>query len=182
MHGFLICSTRSQRLLLLTIGACIVSVFTAAQTSSNIDNEPFSQDKQREESLFSLDYLKLIRDDVKEVFISPGGWEKSDWLLLSGVTAGVVTLGFFDEDIQRAVQRNRNQTVDDIFEAIQPFGAEYSFAVLGGFYLEGTIFHDSRSKAVALDGLSASIISGLLFVQPMKIVAGRDRPGAGHGS
>ena len=35
----------------------------------------------------------------------------------------------FDEDLQRAVQRNRNRTTDDIFNAVQPFGQEYSAAV-----------------------------------------------------
>jgi membrane-associated phospholipid phosphatase len=87
----------------------------------------------------------------------------------------------FDNDIRKAVQRNRNPTTDDIFKAIAPFGAEYSLAVLGGFYVGGEIFKDPRSKAVALDGLAASIIASGLIDQSLKHAIGRSRPNKGRG-
>ena len=88
----------------------------------------------------------------------------------------------FDEDIQKAVQRNRNGTVNSIFNAVEPFGAEYSVGVLGAFYVGGEIFKDPRAKSVALDGLSASIIASGLILQPLKYGIGRSRPSANQGA
>src|ERR1051325_2740929 len=134
-----------------------------ASTDAVSTPETAAANSAGKESLFSKDYWKLLGQDVKEVFTAPVRWDTSDWLVFSAVTAGIVTVGVFDEDIQKAVQRNRTRTTDDIFKAVQPFGAEYSAAVLGGFYLGGEIFSDRKARAVALDGLSASIIaSGLV--------------------
>src|SRR5437867_3382624 len=88
---------------------------------------------ESEPSIFSKDYCKTLGLEVKETVVAPAHWEGRDWLLLSGVTAGIVAVGVFDEDIQRAVQRNRNHTTDDIFNAVEPFGQGYSYAVLGAF-------------------------------------------------
>ncbi len=139
-------------------------------------------DSSGKERLFSKDYWKLLGQDVKEVFTAPARWDTTDWLVFSGVTAGIVTLGVFDEDIQKAVQRNRTPTTDDIFKAVQPFGAEYAAAVLGGFYLGGELLQNPEAKAVALDGLSASLIASGLVDLPLKYAVGRNRPGADHGA
>src|SRR5262249_32299148 len=135
-----------------------------------------------EESLSSKNYWKLVGSDVKETFTAPAYWETRDWLILGGVGAGIGITMVFDEDIQRAVQRNRNGTVDDIFKAVEPFGAAYAPAVLGAFYVGGEIFKDARSKSVALDGLSASIIASGLILQPLKYSIGRSRPSANQGA
>ena len=134
------------------------------------------------ESLFSKDYWKLVGQDIKEVFTAPASWDTADWLVVSGVTAGIVAVGVFDEQIQKAVQRNSNQTVNDVFNAVTPFGSVYSFAVLGGFYLGGEAFREPKAKAVALDGLSASIIASWLIVEPMKYAVGRSRPNQNQGA
>jgi membrane-associated phospholipid phosphatase len=53
---------------------------------------------------------------------------------------------------------------------------------LGAFYGGGELFKDSRLKAVALDGASASIIASGLILQPLKYGIGRSRPGARAGA
>ena len=131
---------------------------------------------------FSKDYLKLIGTDIKETFTAPAHWDACDWLLFGGVAAGVGTAFAFDEDIQRAVQRNRNSTVDNVFDAVTPFGGGYAFATLGAFYLGGAIFDDRRAKAVALDGVSASLIASGLILYPVKYTVGRSRPNANVGA
>jgi membrane-associated phospholipid phosphatase len=103
-------------------------------------------------------------------------------LVAGGVGAGIGLTIAFDKDIQQAVQRARNGTIDSVFNAVQPFGAEYSFAVLGAFYVGGEIFRDPRAKSVALDGLSAGIIASGLVTTPLKYVFGRARPEAGRGA
>lgn len=130
----------------------------------------------------SLDYWKLVGLDVKETFTAPARWEPRDWLVLGGVAAGIGTVAVFDEDIQKAVQRNRNGTVDDVFNAVEPFGAEYAAGVLGAFYAGGELFHDSRAKSVALDGAAASIIASGLILYPLKYTVGRSRPNSGRGA
>ncbi|PYJ03070.1 MAG: hypothetical protein DME25_13610 [Verrucomicrobia bacterium] len=137
---------------------------------------------ENEESIVSKDYWKTVGLEVKETVTAPAHWEGRDWLLFSGVTAGIVAVGVFDEDIQRAVQRNRNRTTDNIFNAVEPFGTGYSAAVRGAFYLGGELFKDPSAKSVALDGLSASIIASGLIAQPLKYTFGRNRPNKGHGA
>ncbi|SRR5581483_4709883 len=131
---------------------------------------------------FSKSYWKLVLADVKETFTAPARWDKRDWLIFGGVVAGIGTVAVFDEDIQRAVQRNRNGTLNDISNAIQPFGQEYVPGVLGAFYLGGAFFNDERAKVVALDGASASIIASGLILYPLKYAVGRSRPGDNRGA
>ena len=54
--------------------------------------------------------------------------------------------------------------------------------ILGGFYLGGEIFKDPKAKAVALDGLSASLIASGLMDLPLKYTFGRNRPMKDHGA
>jgi membrane-associated phospholipid phosphatase len=88
----------------------------------------------------------------------------------------------FDEDIRSRIQRNRNSTVNSVFDALEPFGQEYSAGVLLAFYVGGEFLHDPRAKSVALDGISASIIASGLIDQPLKYVIGRSRPSKDQGA
>src|SRR5204862_8019236 len=133
-------------------------------------------------SLFSKDYLKLVGSDIKETFTAPLHWERKDWLIFGGVAAGVGIAAAFDEDLRKIIQRNRNRTVDSIFNELEPFGQEYSAGVLLAFYVGGEFLHDPRAQAVALDGISASIIASGLIVQPLKYAIGRSRPDHNQGA
>jgi hypothetical protein len=133
------------------------------------------------ENLFSVDYVKRVGQDIQHTFTSPAQWQARDWFVAGGVVAGVGVAFAFDADIQKAVQRNRNSTTDHVFNAIEPFGQEYSVGVLAAFYIGGELFNDPRAKSVALDGISASIISSGLIVQPLKFAVGRSRPSTGRG-
>jgi len=134
------------------------------------------------ESLLSKDYWKLVGSDIKETFTAPAHWDRKDWLIFGGVTAGVGLAFAFDEDIRKGIQRNRNSSVDSVFNALEPFGQEYSAGVLLAFYVGGEFLHDPRAKSVALDGISASIIASGLIVQPLKYVIGRSRPNKDQGA
>jgi hypothetical protein len=134
------------------------------------------------ESLFSMDYWKLVGLDAKETVTAPARWDTRDWLVFGGVTVGVGVTMVFDQDIQKDIQRNRNGTINDISNAVQPLGNEYAPAVAGAFYVGGEIFNDPRATSVGLDGLSASIIASGLILQPLKYAVGRSRPGADQGA
>jgi hypothetical protein len=143
----------------------------AAESSGGVERNPFTKG-----------YLNLVLLDVKQTFVAPFHWEVRDWLVFGGVVASVGTVMVFDKDIQEAVQRNRNKTLNDICDAIQPFGAEYVPGVLGAFYVGGLLFKDDRAKEVALDGASASLIASGLILYPLKYTVGRSRPNAGKGA
>jgi|SRR6266853_464535 len=151
--------------------------------STDSDSNKITATGQSEtESLFSKDYWKLVGSDIKETFTAPVRWDRKDWLIFGGVTAGVGLALVFDEDIRSRIQRNRNSTVDSVFSAVEPFGQEYSAGVLLAFYVGGEFLHDPRAKSVALDGISASIIASGLMVQPLKYVIGRSRPNKDQGA
>jgi len=136
----------------------------------------------KKESLFSLDYVKLVGSDVKEVFTAPTQWGAKDWLMFGGVAGAVGLTYVFDEDIRKIVQRNRNDTVEHTFDTIEPLGDRYSFGVLAAFYVGGELFKSPKAKAVGMDGLSASIIASGLITSPLKYVVGRSRPSRNEGS
>jgi membrane-associated phospholipid phosphatase len=131
---------------------------------------------------FSKAYVCVVWDDIKTTFTAPANWDTRDWLIAGGVAASIGTVAVFDEDIQKAVQRNRNQTTDDIFKGVQGFGSEYVPGVIGAFYLGGMVFNDPEAKAVALDATSASIIAAGLALYPLKYTVGRARPGDNLGA
>ncbi len=142
--------------------------FQWVKTTADETDPPPTSGETRHESVFCGEYWKLVGRDIVATVTAPAHWDTRDWLVFGGVAAGVGVVAVFDEDIQRAVQRNRNGTVDGIFNAVQPFGNEYAPAVLGAFYAGGELLKDSRAKAVALDGVSASIIASGLILQPLK--------------
>jgi hypothetical protein len=128
------------------------------------------------EDLFKKNYWYLVVLDVKEVFTAPARWDTRDWLVLGGIAAGIGTVAVFDEDIQRAIQRNRGNTVKDIFDGVEPLGNEYAIGVVGTFYLAGEIFKNPRAKTTALDAISASAIASGIVTNSLKYVIGRSRP------
>jgi membrane-associated phospholipid phosphatase len=134
------------------------------------------------EDLFKKNYWYLVVLDVKEVFTAPARWDTRDWLVLGGIAAGIGTVAVFDEDIERGIRRNRNDTLTSIFDNVQPFGNEYAIGVVGTFYIYGEIFKDPRAKTTALDAISATAIASGIIDNSLKYVIGRGRPTDNHGA
>lgn len=128
------------------------------------------------EDLFQRNYWYEVLLDVREVFIAPSKWDTRDWLTLGGVVAGIGTVAIFDEDINHAIQRNKNGTVNDVLHAVEPFGNEYAIGVVGSFYVFGEFFKDPRAKTTALDAISASAIASGIITNVSKYAIGRSRP------
>ncbi len=102
------------------------------------------------EDIFEKNYWYLVLLDTKEIFTAPRRWDSRDWLMLGGLAAGIGTVAVFDEDIQRAIRRNRSDAATTIFDNIQPLGNEYAIGLIGTFYIAGEIFKDPKAKSVAL--------------------------------
>lgn len=146
----------------------------ASDTASETRAEP--------ESPVSVDYLKLIWADAKETATEPLRWDGGDWRNFGLISGGLaVTAALIDKPIRNAAQRGRSPGSDDFFVRIQRFGTkQYGVPVLAGFYVYGAIADDYESKAVALDGFSADVLSALV-TSTIKGVVGRARPNTGHG-
>ena len=82
------------------------------KTSADETAPPPARAAAGNENPLSWEYWKLVGRDIVATVTAPAHWDTRDWLVFGGVTAAIGTVAVFDEDIQRAVQRNRNGTVD----------------------------------------------------------------------
>lgn len=150
---------------------------TRSWTTADVVTPPGSRTAgRRPDSLFSTDYLHLLADDTRDIFTSPLRWDRQDWLLAGGLTGLVAGVSMLDGNTRTEAQEGRNAQLDSFTKQAQKFGAEYSFLVLGGFEAYGHFAGDDKAKAVAMDGVTASVIAGGLIAPLVKFTVGRVRP------
>jgi membrane-associated phospholipid phosphatase len=115
--------------------------------------------------------------DAVYVLGSPFRWNGKDWLVFSGVAVGVVAVGFAaDTWVRDTTQKHKNRALDDVTRVVEPFGAGYSYAVLGAYGVAGFVFHDAEARDIAVDGALASMLAGGIITPVLKTVIGRARP------
>lgn len=174
--------------MLLLLSQGIFSTDLAAEENRSIDNSQIEIKDAKSDSsstdtihecLFCLDYGRLLLQDTRYVLSSPARWERQEWLYFSLGVAGIGATALLDKPIRDGVQRNRNGTTDRIANIFEPFGAEYSFGILGGFYLAGTALHNPKAIATAQDGLGAGLIASGIITPALKVAIGRQRPSQG---
>jgi len=123
----------------------------------------------------------LLLKDTRHVLTAPLYWEKREWLWLGAASAGLGAMTLLDKPFADFVHRNHNDATDVVARNIDPFGAEYSFGVLAAFYLEGSVFDSPKARAVAQDGLAASLIASGMITPTLKYTLGRARNEQGKG-
>lgn len=128
------------------------------------------------EGLFTRQYGRLLLEDVREVFTGPARWRRREWLGVAVAGGAIAGITFADKRLQRAFSGDPRGTGTKVADEIAPFGAYYSFGVLGGFYFGGLAFHNDKARAVAQDGLAASLITSGMVVPLGKVIFGRPRP------
>jgi len=133
--------------------------------------------------LFSLKETgQLALLDAKGILLAPLRWDGEDWLKFGFGSAAVVLTGvLLDQPVQEASQRSRTPGRDDFARGIQRFGAEYSWAVLGGYAVFGLAAKDREAMNVAVDGLLASLFAYGIATPVLKFAVGRARPSADLG-
>jgi hypothetical protein len=134
------------------------------------------------ENLFSLEFPKLLLRDTWYILTSPVHWDAHDWLTFSVAALGVGAVAFLDHPIQTQVQRNYNNSTNNIAQDIRCFGGVCSFAALGLFYAGGALLHDEEAKAVAIDGAAASLVASGIITPTLQWAVGRSRPNANQGT
>jgi ABC-type Mn2+/Zn2+ transport system permease subunit len=125
----------------------------------------------------------MVWDDVRLTLASPARWDKSDWLIFGADLALVAGAGLvLDKPVDTYVVDHHNQSADKALKDIEPFGAEYSFGVLGAFYLGGLALDDRNARDTAMDGAVSSLIAAGIVTPSLKFAAGRSRPNAEKGT
>ena len=132
--------------------------------------------------MFCKVYAGTLLQDTKHVVIFPTYYDSRKWLLFGGAVGSVLIVSAFDEDIQDAIQRNRNKVTDKAASIINPFGFQAAYAVIAGIYLQGVFAHNPKSKVVALDAIAASVVSWGVGATLLKFVTGRARPEKNEGA
>jgi membrane-associated phospholipid phosphatase len=121
-------------------------------------------------------YPETAIGDIKYVLTSPARWQQQDWQALGYASAGILGIGLIlDRPIRDEMRRHYPNNSPFMLD-VERFGKQYSFAVLGGFYLTGVVREDRNAVAVAQDGLTSSIIATGLITPALKLVTGRARP------
>ena len=122
----------------------------------------------------SPSYPDLLLDDIQHVLTEPARWKSGEWQNLAWASLAVAgTAALIDAPLRDEMRR---QPRGNNLMLIEHLGAEYSIAVVGGFYLAGSLADNDKAVFVAQDGLTASIIASGLVTPAIKIVAGRSRP------
>jgi membrane-associated phospholipid phosphatase len=157
-------------------------ILAAAEPTASVPDPAASAQKTGPEGWISVDYAKLLWDDTKETATGPLYWDADEWRNFALITGGLaITVAFLDKPIRDAAQSNRSSSADNFFHDIEKFGTKtYALPVLIGFYAVGVGMDDYNAKTVALDGFSASVISGVV-TSVFKGVSGRARPNTGLG-
>ena len=134
------------------------------------------------ESVFSLEFPKVLIRDTGHVLTSPVRWDRKDWLVFSVATATVAATGFLDKPVRRQVLHIQNSAASDVASQIRQFGETYSFATLGLFLVGGEAFQNPTAKAVFIDGAAATLVASGIITPALKWSVGRYRPPAEKGN
>lgn len=119
----------------------------------------------------------MALEDTVYVLGSPLHWTGKDWAIVGGAAAGVVVLSaLVDTAARDAAIHHHSGVLDDLTRVVEPFGAEYSWAVLGAYGVAGLVFHDADLRDTAIDGVIAAALAGGVITPALKRITGRDRP------
>ena len=135
----------------------------------------YSQEVHPDRAYFES-YYKDLFDYVK----APVQWQANDWLVLGGVLGTGVLLYTQDDEIQDFFQRNKTPFWNGFSKHVaEPVGSgKYAISALAVLYIDGVIAKRPKSKKVALLGVKASILSGVLYTS-IKLLTHRQRPSEG---
>jgi hypothetical protein len=115
--------------------------------------------------------------DTVGILGAPLHWSARNWLVFGGIAAGVVAVGFaFDYPMRNKTQAHQTQALDDMTKVMEPFGSEYSWAVIGAYGIFGFALHDADAKNIFFDSIMASILASGIITPTLKLVVGRERP------
>jgi membrane-associated phospholipid phosphatase len=121
-------------------------------------------------------FATLVKNDAAEIATAPLRWDRSDWMKLGLGALAVGGAALLDEEVRKSIDLGSNDTTRSIAKAIEPLGGEYSWGVIGGFFLAGKLLDNDKATAVARDSLASSLIAAGAITPLLKYTIGRRRP------
>jgi len=147
-----------------------------AQGSPSSGGQPYQV-----EPIFSVEFPKTVARDAAYAVTSPAQWDAKDWLILGVGVAAVAAVSLADGDVHTQVQHLQSTSATDAAKQIRQFGGPYSFGALGLFLAGGEAFDNAPAKAVFIDGVASTLVSGGIALG-LKYAVGRNRPSAERGN
>jgi membrane-associated phospholipid phosphatase len=123
----------------------------------------------------------MVLLDVRHVMLEPFHWDGGQWLLFAGYTAAIAAASPADRTLSNRA-RASDYSLGFFGDTFEGLGDARSLVLLAGFYGAGLIGHDSKAKAVCLDGLASSFIASLLITPVITTAVGRERPTVENGA
>jgi membrane-associated phospholipid phosphatase len=126
-------------------------------------------------------FASRVGHDFVHLLVRPVDFDAQDWARFAVGTGAVGLVGAFDNRIRTSVRAGSSSGSTTFARAIRPFGNWGGLAVMGGALAAGGVFHDANLASMGLDGIEASLFTGVIIVPALKKIAGRERPNAGEG-
>lgn len=127
---------------------------------------------------FNKSYLNKYWTDSKAIVFSPFRWNKGSWTKFAVFLAAEGGLFLADQSVADFAQDHRSKELDRISKKfLEPFDAKYSFALMGGFLVQGLLAKNKKSVSISFLMLESYSLS-MLFVRIPKNLLGRRRPDA----
>lgn len=128
-------------------------------------------------------YLLSYPGSVVYAFKQPAQWKADDWLKAAGVLGVGVGLYFVEQDLQKWVQDNRYQSLDDVSRVVEHFGnfrlllPAAALTALGAY-----VFEDAHTVDTGMLSLKSMLLSGAATFS-LQLLSQREIPeaGVGHG-
>ena len=128
---------------------------------------------QANPDLFSEGGLKTVVSDTGSILTSPSRWTNDEWLEFAVAGGAVGASAALDKTV---AIHTLSKKPSSSTKTIQQFGSTYSYGVLALFEGYDLVADDATARAVALDGVSASVIAGGIITPSLKYIVGRYRP------
>ncbi|MCB1033293.1 MAG: phosphatase PAP2 family protein [Acidobacteria bacterium] len=119
--------------------------------------------------------------DVWDLVRKPARMDRRQWLRLGAGALAVGAVSLLDDQIRDSV-RDGGQGSRDLATTVRPIGREAGLVFLGVSWMAGKTFDKPRLRAMATDGMEATLLSAGLVTPALKTLFGRDRPRSGLGS
>jgi hypothetical protein len=120
-------------------------------------------------------YFLLLKRDATTIVTAPLQWDERAWKKAGIGVLAVGALMIADSKVREEMLRHTEGAME-LGNSVEPFGQEYSWAVLAAFYGAGKLFDNQRARAVAEDGFASSVIAAGIITPAIKSLAGRSRP------
>ena len=123
----------------------------------------------------NISFPSLVLRNVKHVLTAPARWDDNDWHTLEWGSVAVVGTALVIDRPWRDEMRRHYPNKNPVIKQVERFGAQYSPAVVGGFFVAGLMGSDSAMDT-AEDAFTASLIASGIITPSIKLLSGRARP------